>query len=371
MADVATVLAILDDLVAIPTVPGQKNREWLGYVSSRLAGVGCSFTEVPSPAGDCRGLIACTGPETAGGLVLSGHVDVVSTEGQDWSSDPFRLRKEGGRVYGRGVADMKGFVACAIAVMEEACRQPVSRPLYLALSADEESTCQSAISLAAFAAQTLPAPRGVLMGEPTRLHPVNRHKGSYTNTVDVTGRAAHASLPELGASATALAARLMTWVDDQSAGSYAPSATTHSVGVVEGGSASNIIAGQCRFEWDIRLAPGDDLEEIERRFLAEADRHLAALRKQAPESGVTVHRTASFPGFRTPSETPFAQECLAVSGAADPGELAAGTEAGIYAAAGLPVIIMGPGDIAQAHIADEFLDIRQLESCVLQLKRLQ
>ena len=301
---------------------------------------------------------------------MSGHVDVVSTEGQSWTGDPFRLRRDGNRLFGRGVTDMKGFVACAIAAMENAARHPGARPLHLALSADEESTCQSARSLASFVADKLPAPRGVLVGEPTLLCPVNCHKGSYTYEVCITGRAVHASRPETGVSATTLAARLMTWIDDRSAAAYAPSATTHSIGTIEGGTASNIIAGHCRFEWDIRLAPGDDLTAIERDFQTEADRLLEKERQRAPEADVKLRRTASFPGFRTPPETPFAQECLAVSHAADHLEFAGGTEAGIYADAGLPVIVMGPGDIAQAHITDEYIDIKQLEACTAQLLRL-
>lgn len=369
MPDTPTVLAILDDLVAIPSVPGERNEDWLRYVSKRLSEGGCDVRLVPSPGGDCSGLIASIGPNVPGGLVLSGHVDVVSAEGQGWTGDPFRLRQKQGRVYGRGVADMKGFVACAIATIEEATHRPLVKPVHIALSADEETKCQSALSLADFVSKQLPTPRGVLVGEPTLLCPVNRHRGSYTYKVDVIGRAAHASLPNHGVSATALAARLMTWIEDHSADGYPNGGTTHSIGVIEGGSASNIIAGQCWFEWDIRLAPGDRIDQIEKAFLAEVARLLAGVKERAPEVGVSLRQTACFPGFRTPPDHPFAQECLACSEAVDHEEFAAGTEAGIYAAANLPVMVMGPGDIAQAHITDEFLDIEQLERCLAQLQR--
>ena len=368
MPDLPTLLHSLDDLVALPTVPGENNREWLDYVSARLTQAGCSVAEVPSPTGDCSGLIASIGPDLPGGILLSGHVDVVSTEGQAWTSDPFRLRQSGDRVFGRGVTDMKGFVACALAVMEEAARRPLPRPIHLVLSADEETTCRSAQSLAAYVAEKLPPPRGIIIGEPTLLRPTNRHKGSYTYEVTVTGRAAHASRPELGVSATALAARLITWIEDQSAAAYSPELTTHSVGIVDGGSANNIIAGHCRFEWDIRLAPGDQLDQIEQTFQAEAERLLSPVRENAPEADISLRQTASFPGFLTPPDHPFTQECLHNSDAMEPGEFPAGTEAGIYAATGIPVIVMGPGDIAQAHIADEFLDVSQLENCAAQLR---
>lgn len=369
MSELADVLEILDTLVAIPSVPGRENGAWLDYVAGRLRGAGCQVTIVPSPDASCHGLMATTGPRIAGGLALSGHVDVVSAEGQDWSGDPFRLRQDGPALIGRGVADMKGFVACAIAMMEAATRLPLSRPLCLVLSADEETTCRSAESLAACLAGQ-PALRGVLVGEPTQLCAVNRHKGSYTCEVEVTGRPAHASLPELGASAIAMAARLIAWLDERSARSNAPDATTHSVGRITGGTASNIIAEHCRFEWDIRLAPGRDLDSVIGALKAEADRLCAPFREQAPEVAVTVRRTASFPGFRTEPDNGFARECLAVSASDAFDEMAAGTEAGLYQAAGFPVIVMGPGDMAQAHTADEQIDRDQLSGCLAQLHRL-
>ena len=179
--------------------------------------------------------------------------------------------------------------------------------------------------------------RGVLVGEPTTLRPSNGQKGSYTYEVDVTGRAAHASMPELGISATAIAARLMTWIEDQSARVYGPETTSHSVGVVEGGTASNIIAGHCRFEWDIRLAAGDRLDQIEQAFHTEVERLLVPHRENATEVHVRLHQTANFPGFLTAPDHPFVKECLMASDAGDPQAFPAGSEGGIYSAAGLPV----------------------------------
>lgn len=370
MTDISTQLDILADLVAIPTVPGENNEVWLSYVATRLSAAGCRVTQVPSKLGDCTGLIASVGPEIPGGLILSGHVDVVSVEGQDWTGDPFRLRRSGGRVLGRGTSDMKGFVSCAIAAMEDRARNPSATPLHIALSADEESTCQSAVSLAEFAARWLPAPRGVLIGEPTLLHPVSGHKGSYTYEVAVTGRPAHASMPELGASATALAARLIAWLDDQSAKVSSPNSTTHSVGRIKGGTASNIIAAQCRFDWDIRLAPGDDLGAILQAFEAVAQKLCADARCRMPEVDVRLQQTAAFPSFRTDAASPLARECLVVSEISDTVEMVAATEAGIFQTAGFPVVVMGPGDMAQAHTPDEFVELDQLAGSAAQLRRL-
>ncbi|MFK7940723.1 MAG: acetylornithine deacetylase [Roseovarius sp.] len=368
MDDLSTVVSILQDLVAIPSTPGQHNTTWLRYVTTRLRAAGCDVTQVPAPDQSCSGVLARIGPDVAGGLVLSGHCDVVSVDGQTWSGDPFALRQHGTRLIGRGTADMKGFVACAIAVIEAAAQTDIQtdlrRPITLALSADEETSCQSAYSLATQIADVGPAPSGVVVGEPTLLQAINRHNGSYTYRVDVTGRPAHASTPELGANAVALAARLIAWLDDQSAVTSTKGATTHSVGVIHGGNASNIIPEHCSFEWDLRLAHSDDLDTITGLFMAQAER------LRMPNITVKLTQTAAFPGFLTDPNTPFAQRCLSVSSASEFSQMSAGTEAGIFQDAGMPVIVMGPGDMAQAHTADEYIDRDQLVRCVTQLRQL-
>ena len=358
-------LDILADLVAIPSIPGRSNETWLEYVKARLSAVGCRISVVPSPAGDCHGLIASLGPDVPGGIVLSGHVDVVSTEGQDWTGDPFGLRREGGKLFGRGTADVKGFVACAIAQIEEVARAPTEIPVHLCLSADEETTCQSAISLARHIKAHLPPVRGVLVGEPTRLAPANWQKHSYTCKIVVTGRAAHAGQPALGVSATALAARLIAWIDDRSGDPADPEATTFSIGTLHGGVASNTIAEHCDCEWDLRLSPDDTLDAILQAARAEGARLVA----KNPGAGITITESARFPGFLTAPDSDFAQTCRAVS-SNDFTQFQAGSEAGIFEAEGLPVIVMGPGDIAQAHIADEFIETGQIDQCCQQLRRL-
>ncbi|WP_371225403.1 acetylornithine deacetylase [Roseovarius sp. 2305UL8-3] len=361
---------ILGDLVAIPSTPGQNNAEWVRYVTDLLTAVGARVNVVPSPLGDCDGLVASIGPDVEGGVVLSGHADVVVVTDQHWTSDPFVMREQDGRLFGRGTADMKGFVACALAMMEEAAALPLTRPLHVAISGDEETTCQSAISLATHVASDLPSVRGVLVGEPTMLRAGHSHKGSYTCVVTVTGRTAHASLPEAGLSATALAARLMVWIDDRSAQTSAPETTTFTVGTITGGIANNIIAQHCQFEWDIRLSPQDDLEEVIAGLQAEADRLLAQVHPRVPEARIDIARTAFFPGFYTKTDHEFAQECLAASGNNGFDSLPYGTEAGLFQDEGLSVMVMGPGSIDQAHTPDEFIEIDQLARCMAQLRAL-
>lgn len=203
-------IATLEALVAIPTVPGQSNAEMVEFITAAVSLLDARVRRVPSPLGDAEGLVLSTGPDVPGGLILSGHMDVVPVEGQDWASDPFRLRRAGDRLIGRGTCDMKGFVACALTQLSLVDPATAEVPLHVVLSADEESTCRSIDTLIAEIARHLPPVRGVIVGEPTALRPVNRHKASATHHVTVRGRAAHASIPHEGIDAVALAVRLMS-----------------------------------------------------------------------------------------------------------------------------------------------------------------
>lgn len=374
MATVSRALEILAELVAMRTVPGEANAAWVSYVSSRLSAIGCRIVRVPSSLGDCEGVIASLGPPDPGGLVLSGHMDVVDVAGQDWTVDPFRLTARGGRVYGRGTTDMKGFLACALALVEAHSARAPDRPLHLAISGDEETTCRSAVALAEHLTARLPPVRGVIVGEQTGLRAANRHRGAYTLDVEVTGQAGHASRPDRGLSAIALAAQLILWLEARSDGALGPgttdAGTTHSVGRISGGTATNIIAERCGFSWDVRLAPEQALEAEIAAFDDAAERLLAGVRTRAPAAAVSVSVVAAFPGFLTPPDTPFACDCESL--AAEPGFVGydGATEAGIYQARGLPAIVMGPGDIADAHVADESLAVDQLEACCALLARL-
>ncbi len=362
----------LEGLVTCPTLSGDANDQINDYVADCLSSAGTRVVRIPSPLGHVEGIIASIGPDEPGGLILSGHSDVVPVDGQDWTSDPFQLRRQADKLYGRGSTDMKGFVACAMAVMQSAKADELSAPVHLFLSADEESTCQSVQSLIGHAQATLPPVRGVVVGEPTMMRPVDQHKTSATDLVEVTGHSAHASLAHKGVSATALAARLIVWLENETAknaktpgtAGFDPDYSTHTVGLLHGGIANNTVAQNCSFTWDMRLMPGEDLGDVTDRFDLYVQELLCAYQHISPEVQITRTREAVFPGLTPLAPCPFRQDVLAASGTTAFGVAAYGTEAGFFQTAGFDTVVWGPGNIQQAHTADEFIELDQLAGCI-------
>ena len=366
MQNLHAVLEWLDRLIAVDTTPGRGNAHIIDMILQRLAPPHFRILRVPSPLGSADGLILSAGPDIPGGLILSGHLDVVPVLGQEWASDPFRLTKVGDRLFGRGTCDMKGFVACALATLQAHGRMRTDFPLHVVLSADEETTCTSIETLVDFAKSRLPPVRGVIVGEPTLMAPANRHKASATHHVRVTGRAVHASMAHLGVDAVALAARLITWLGDETARSAAspagsdfdPDYDLHTAARIEGGTSVNTVADTCSFDWDMRLMPGTSMARITDAFDAfvgvQAD----------PEARVSRTCTAFIPGLETRAQTRFAQSLLDARNAATFSGMPYGTEAGFFQMAGFEPFICGPGDPRVAHLANEYVDLEQLATCI-------
>jgi acetylornithine deacetylase len=312
-------------------------------------------------------------------VVLSGHTDVVPVDGQDWSSDPFALTRRDGKLYGRGTADMKGFIACALSLAPEALERPLAFPLHLAFSYDEEIGCLGAPSLARHVAQAGTPPRAVIVGEPTGMDVIDAHKGIRGFVTTITGREAHSSQPDKGANAIFAAAELIRFLDGMAAemrergdpsGRFDPPCTTVEVGTIQGGTAHNIVPRQCRFGWGYRYLPDQDPDEILRRFEAHAAQHvLPRLRATAPDTSIETNPRASVPALR-PTASPAVEIACALAGKNETGTVAYGTEAGIFVGAGIPAVICGPGHIDQAHRPDEFIEAAQLDSCLAFLRRL-
>lgn len=372
-------IAILQDLVAIPSVPGAHNDAIVTHVADLLRRHGARVQIVPSPISGENGIVASVGPDVGGGLVLSGHLDVVSTEGQHWTGDPFTLRNDGVRLFGRGTTDMKGFVACALALMTMQAADRMTRPIHLFLSADEESTCRSVESLVQHAIAHLPPVRGVIVGEPTAMRVANQHKSAVTFLVEVSGKPIHASMADQGVSAITVAAQLVAWLDGLmqrnaaaavEQGPFLPNFSTHTVGTIAGGSSRNTVAESCSFQWDARLMPGDDAEDLEKDFAAQLAGLTCGGRDVAAEIGVNLTREAFFPALQPDADNPILSEALALCGATSPSTVPYATEAGIIQQAGFKVIVCGPGDAACAHIADEYVEIEQLRQCLDLLQRL-
>lgn len=362
--------AILAKLVSFPTIPAVSNLDLIAWVKDYLAGHGIEARLVASPDGTKANLFATIGPDVPGGVVLSGHTDVVPVEGQEWTSDPFTLREDGGRLYGRGTCDMKGFDALALAAVPHMLKAGLKRPVHLAFSYDEEIGCLGAPYLVRQMVADGLKPSAVIVGEPSRMKVVTAHKSGLRYWVRVTGKSVHSSRIDEGVSAVMVAARLITWHDDRMRAHAAkadpkspfePPYTTLHCGIVEGGSAPNITADHCKFTSEIRALPEDDGEAILEEFRRYVEQDIVPeMRKIAPQAGVEIEMWSSVKGLR-PEENGTA-EALARRLTGDNGThvVAFGTEGGIFQAAGYSTVICGPGDIAQAHQVDEFIEESEL-----------
>lgn len=368
----ADATALLADLVGFDTTSRHSNLALIGYVEAKLAALGIASTRVVDATGAKANLFALLGPAEEGGVALSGHTDVVPVDGQDWSSDPFVLTRRGERLFGRGTCDMKGFLALALAaapMFAEPGR--LKRPAILAFSYDEEVGCLGAPAMIERIAQTLPRPAAAIVGEPTSMQVVGAHKGISAWRVTVTGHEAHSSLTHLGISANMVAIGLMTRLAElaaalQAAGDptspFTPPHATLTVGLIEGGTAVNILARRCRFTFDLRTLPGQDPAALLAPFLAEADAADRDLRARFPETGIKVERLSATPAMAPDPDG--AAERIARGLAGDNGPLRAvayAAEAGQFQQAGFPTILCGPGSIEQAHQPDEYVDMAQIE----------
>ncbi len=370
----ARALAHLERLVAFDTTSRNSNLELVGYVEAELGALGICGRRVPNADGAKTNLHATVGPAVEGGVVLSGHTDVVPVDGQLWTSDPWTLTRRGERLHGRGTCDMKGFLALALAAAPQVLAARTSRPVHLAFSYDEEVGCLGAPDMIAELVRDLPRPAAVIVGEPTDMQAVGGHKGIATFTLAVRGREAHSSLPEHGVSAimeaVPLLARLHALAErlrgEAPAGSpFDPPYPTLTVGVLKGGTAGNILARECEALFDLRTPPGTDPLQVLAPFLAEVRAVDARLKARAPEAGASVHRRSLTPAL-APERVDGregAAEALARRLAGDNGEergVSYGTEAGQFQGAGFSTVVCGPGSIQQAHQADEYVELEQM-----------
>lgn len=370
---------LLARLVSFDTTSRGSNLALIGWVEAYLDGLGVAHRRVPNADGTKSNLLATIGPAAEGGVVLSGHTDVVPVDGQPWSTDPWTLTERDGRLYGRGTCDMKGFLALALAAAPDLARG-ARRPVHLAFSYDEEIGCLGAPAMIDVIRRELPAPAVVVVGEPTSMQAVNGHKGIATFHVTVTGREAHSSLPHQGVSAVMAAVELMASLNRLSArleaeadpnSPFTPKGPTLTIGLVNGGTAHNIIARECTFVFDLRTPGGRTPQEIIAPFLAECAEMDGALKARASEAGVSVEMRTSVPPFVP--ETDGAAETFARRLAGDNGPprvVAFAAEAGQFQQAGFSTVICGPGSIEQAHQPDEFVEVAQMERGALFMRRL-
>jgi acetylornithine deacetylase len=370
---------LLARLVAFDTESAKSNIPLIRFVEDYLAQHDIASQRVPTANGEKASLFATIGPSDVPGLALSGHTDVVPVAGQSWDSDPFRLTERDGKLYGRGSCDMKGYLACALAMVPQFARRRLKMPIHLAFSYDEEVGCTGVRPMIAELGKRLPLPRLVFVGEPTEMGVVDAHKGPVRWRVQLRGRAAHSSMPHYGVNAIAYAGRLLGELarmeEDLKAGEqdarFDPPFTTLQVTQIEGGTASNVVPAPCWFGWEIRGLPGFDPMQLDRRLKAfAAEQCLPEMRRLAPEAEITIQATNQVAAYAADAASGIVPLTLKLAGQNKTYAVSYCTEAGLFQGGGAPAIVCGPGNIAQAHTANEFLRPDELEKCLLFLARL-
>jgi acetylornithine deacetylase len=379
----AAAVGILDRLVAFDTTSARSNLELIGWVAAYLDGYGIAGT-LSAAFENKANLFATIGPAAQGGVILSGHTDVVPVAGQAWDTDPFRLTEQpgegGGRLYGRGSADMKGFIALVLALVPEMVRRQLSVPLHLALTHDEETGCFGAPALI----RALPAgtarPALAIIGEPTSMQVANAQKGCSFFRTRITGRDGHSSAPERGVNAIVAATEIIAAIERLAAEARArarpesgfdPPNTTLSVGTIAGGSAVNIIARECAFDWDLRTLPDEDAVALKARIdRFVADDLLPRMRAVYPDAAVETETVVAVPPLMPAPGSPAEALARRLTGANTTTTVSFASEAGLYQQAGIPAIVCGPGSIDVAHKPNEYITRAELAAGQAFLDRL-
>jgi acetylornithine deacetylase len=374
-----TAKELLARLIAFDTTSAKSNIPLIAFVEAYLAQHGVASTRVPTTDGQKASLFATIGPRGVPGLGLSGHTDVVPVSGQAWDSDPFMLTERDGRLYGRGACDMKGYLACVLAMVPEFRRRTLNLPIHILFSYDEETGCTGVRPMIAELGKSLPLPKMVFVGEPTEMGVVAAHKGPARWRVAVTGRAAHSSMPHYGVNAIAYAGLLLGELarleeelrvgaqDDR----FDPPFTTLQVTQIEGGTASNIVPTPCAFGWEIRGLPGFEPMTLDARLKAfAAERCLPKMRAVASEASIDIAAVNRVAAFAADSASGIVPLTLKLAGRNATFCVSYCTEAGLFQQGGAPAIVCGPGNIAQAHTANEFIRASELEQCLAFLHRL-
>lgn len=371
---------MISRLVGFPTVSRDSNLELIDFVREYLrpydADLRLTFDDDRRKAN----LFATLGPRGGSGIVLSGHTDVVPVDGQDWDTDPFTLVETGGRLYGRGTADMKTFIACALALAPEFVERGLRRPLHLAFSYDEEVGCLGVGRMIADIRRSGMRPNACIVGEPTMMQPVIAHKGKMSYRCTVRGLASHSAYAPHAVNAVEAAAEAVAYLKvmarrHRDTGPYDRSFdvahTTVHTGVIRGGTALNIVPHECVFDFEFRHLPGDDPDAL----LAEFEQYIRGslepeMRAVHADTGFTIEKLSEIPALDTGAETGIVALAHELCGSADIGKVSFGTEGSQFQHAGIPTVVCGPGSIAQAHKPDEFVDIDQVVQCEVFMRRL-
>jgi acetylornithine deacetylase len=349
---------LLDRLVAFDTTSAKTNIPLIHFVA---------------PDGLKASLFATIGPSDRPGIGLSGHTDVVPVMGQQWASDPFQVSERDGKLYGRGTCDMKGFLACVLAMVPDFKSRDLKTPLHIVFSYDEEVGCTGVRPMIAELGARLPRPRLIIVGEPTSMGIVDSHKGATRFRTTVTGREAHSSMTHIGVNAIHFAGMLIGELsrieEDLRNGPpnprFTPPYTTLQIGLIEGGRAQNIVPKHCAFSWEIRALPGFDIRTVTDRFERfVSQRCLPTMQAIGKDTGIETVAVNGVPAFYSGASSEAVSLALKLMGQNETHAVSYGTEAGLFQGGGCDSVICGPGDIAQAHRPDEYLEASELDRCL-------
>ena len=365
---------ILADLISFPTVSPDSNLDMINYIAEYLHGLGARVDLFPDPTGAKANLFATLGPDTDGGIMLSGHSDVVPVTDQTWSSDPFKMQARDGRLYGRGTCDMKGFIAATLSMAPFYASQKLHKPVHFAFNHDEESGCFGALALVRELKKRQIKPAIAIIGEPTEMRIIEGHKGSCEYTTRFTGLEGHGSAPDLGVNAAEYAVRFVARLMElrehlknraPTDSRFEPPWTTLSVGRISGGVAHNVIVGKAEVDWEMRPVQAADLAFVNYNMQQYIhDTLIPAMRQVYPAADISTEIIAEICGLDPMPENAARQLVSELTGANSADLVAFGTEAGLFQGLGLSAVVCGPGSIAQAHKPDEYVALDQLSACL-------
>ena len=371
---------LLEKLVAFDTTSRESNLALIDFVWRYLNDLGVSGELIHNAERSKANLYARLGPAGDGGVMLSGHSDVVPVEGQNWSVPPFTLTERDGKLYGRGTADMKGYIACMLAAVPHFLAQPLKQPLHLAISYDEEVGCLGVRTLLEALLQRPEKPSICLIGEPTELQPVLGHKGKLGVRCEVKGAACHSAYAPQGVNAIEYAAQLvhqLTAIGERLAQTeqhdtrFDPPFTTVQTGIIRGGTVLNIVPAECVFDFEVRTLPQHDAQAVAAEIDTFAQSELVPrMQAVAVDSAIRFYPISGYPGLLTDAQSDAARLIAYLTQSSDFSTVAFGTEGGLFHQAGIPSVICGPGSMAQGHKPDEFISIAQLDACDAMMQRL-
>jgi acetylornithine deacetylase len=377
MSDLQETQRILGDLIAFPTVSMESNLDMLHYIRDYLEPLGARVTLFHDESGTKANLFATLGPDCDGGVILSGHSDVVPVSDQPWTSDPFALTERDGKLFGRGTCDMKGFIAATLAMAPHYAEMDLKKPIHFAFTHDEEVGCIGAAALVPELQKQGYKPAIAIIGEPTEMRIIEGHKGCCEYTTRFSGLEGHGSSPDLGVNAAEYAVRYVTRLMElreemktrvPKNSRFEPPWTTMNIGGLRGGVMHNVIVSKAEVDWEFRPVQQSDFHFMKEQITTYVDQELLpAMRRVHPEASIETETLGEVDGLEPMDNNAAKDLIMELTGANGADVVPFGTEAGIFQKLGLSAVVCGPGSIAQAHKADEYVALDQLDACLSML----